>query len=507
MPLRNISRKVRACTRNGQCILTNAANPAPHATGGESSPALSTSPRYCVRCASALLPEHKFCPICGAAQPVAAEPSESEEAMLRRRLGGTVWTAPTEERAATSNPIFGTAMPPTHNPARKRKRRKKRWFKRPRVVVPLLLALIVVGVAGAVTYQARSVVDSVQEVSQIPPRITDSTAEDVPITGDPSTGTTTITEPATSSPIEFDTAPAQEALREAGVLPEADEGGVFGSFKDAAGDVSDLASGAAVAAGVKDPSKDAITILVMGVDARPGSAIDIGVRPDAIMVLHLDPVAGTCNGLAVPRDAYVTLPGYGQTKINHALMLGGVPYQRLVTEQFLGLKIDHYALIDFNGFKELVDAVGGVPITVPEQIDYNGTTLFQAGPQTFDGTQALMYARYRGEDDRDVGRVRRQQQLIRALISVAGSRSIASDVNGLLPALKEHIRTDLSPADLVALGDAYRADCGEGALALDVLQGDVIDPGTPDPIYQSNLTYVEIDQAVIDDKRATLLSN
>ncbi|MCO5220196.1 MAG: LCP family protein, partial [Thermomicrobiales bacterium] len=136
-------------------------------------------------------------------------------------------------------------------------------------------------------------------------------------------------------------------------------GGILDGLRGVGENVQDAVDGAAVAVGLKDPKTDPMTILIMGVDARPGQAIDIGVRPDALMVLRLDPESGTCRGLAIPRDSLVELPGYGETKINHALMLGGIPYEELVVELYLGIEIDHYALIDFTGFEDLVDAVGG----------------------------------------------------------------------------------------------------------------------------------------------------
>jgi LCP family protein required for cell wall assembly len=279
---------------------------------------------------------------------------------------------------------------------------------------------------------------------------------------------------------------------------------VLGGIKSAASGAGNLAKGAAVATGVTAPSNDALTILVMGVDARPGAPIDVSVRPDALMVLRLDPASGSCRGLAIPRDTLVELPGYGQTKINHALMVGGIPYQLLVVERFLGIAIDRYALIDFTGFQELVDAVGGVPVTVPQTITKNGQTLFAAGSQTFDGTQALAYARYRGGSDVDVGRGRRQQQIIRGLIGVAAGRDAVREVNRLLPALEEHIRTDLSPAELVAVAEHYRTTCAESELQLDSLQGNFQQIDAPDPIFKRPMTYNVVDPETIRSKVAAL---
>jgi anionic cell wall polymer biosynthesis LytR-Cps2A-Psr (LCP) family protein len=92
-----------------------------------------------------------------------------------------------------------------------------------------------------------------------------------------------------------------------------------------------------------------MTILLMGVDSRDGEAIDIGVRPDSLAVLHIDPENGSCRMLAVPRDSRAELPGYGYSKINHALAVAGIPYEMLVIEEYLGVELNHYALIDFAG--------------------------------------------------------------------------------------------------------------------------------------------------------------
>jgi LCP family protein required for cell wall assembly len=223
------------------------------------------------------------------------------------------------------------------------------------------------------------------------------------------------------------------------------------------------------------------------------------------MVLRLDPATGSCRMLAIPRDTRTELPGYGQTKVNHALLVGGIPYQRLVVERMLGIEIDRYALIDFVGFQKLVDAVGGVPVTVPTDVVANGQVLFAAGPQSFDGAQALAYARYRGGADVDVGRVRRQQQIVRGLVAVAGGRDAVRDVNGLLPAVEQHVRTDLSPAEMIAIGDRFRTRCTDQAIELDSLQGDTVPWDEPDPILKQPQDYNIVDPVTIQEKVAALM--
>jgi anionic cell wall polymer biosynthesis LytR-Cps2A-Psr (LCP) family protein len=186
-------------------------------------------------------------------------------------------------------------------------------------------------------------------------------------------------------------------------------------------------------------------------------------------------------------------------------MLVGIPYQQLVVEQFLDLKIDHYALVDFAGFQDLVEAVGGVSVTVPSELKSGETVLFEMGPQRFDGDDALAYARYRGGDDGDVGRVRRRQQIIRGLAQASVGRDFAAEINTLLPAVADHVRSDLGATDLVTLANQYRTACSEGSLELGTLQGSLYQPERPDPIYQQPIDYVQIDDAIVENKASKLI--
>ncbi len=323
--------------------------------------------------------------------------------------------------------------------------------------------------------------------------------------------------------MSFDTAPAvaaiaqaqQQSMQAAGD-PDAstnssvqrdesdnDADGFFGSLSQKGGQLRDAAQGAAIAAGLSDPKTAPVTILVMGVDARPGSAIDIGVRPDALMVLHLDPETGACRGLAIPRDSYVELPGYGMTKINHALMLGGIPYEQLVVENYLGIAIDHYALIDFTGFAELVDAVGGITIDVPPEL---ASPAVPAGVQTLDGETALLHARYRGGPDGDFGRIKRQQQIMRGLIAAANGRDLFAEATRLLSGLQDHIRTDMELSELVSLAETYQERCTVEGLDMDQIPGDVVYGPLIDPLFNLPLSYVVSDPADVREMVEQLLA-
>jgi polyisoprenyl-teichoic acid--peptidoglycan teichoic acid transferase len=167
------------------------------------------------------------------------------------------------------------------------------------------------------------------------------------------------------------------------------------------------------------------------------------------------------------------------------------------------LKLDHYVLIDFNGFQDLVDSVGGVTIDVPEGFVATDGTEFVAGEQKFSGKQALSYARWRGGADGDFGRIQRQQQIIRALIKRATSLDVLASINELLPAVEENLRTDFSPTEMASIAGDFQSRCTEETITLLNLEGG---GGTyDDPLLQMPLYYVIVDEAEIRRKVAALV--
>jgi LCP family protein required for cell wall assembly len=234
-----------------------------------------------------------------------------------------------------------------------------------------------------------------------------------------------------------------------------------------------------------------VNILLMGSDARPGEEIDEGVRPDALAVLHLDPDEGTCRLLSIPRDSRVEVPGYGMTKINHALMVGGIPLQRQTVEDFLDIEIDHYGLIDFVGAEKLFDAIGGVTVTNEYEFAM-GDHAFPAGEIELEGWRAVLFARYRGGPDGDFGRMRRQQDLIRSTIDQLTSEDLAPLIRTILPLLKDHIRTDLRVTELIALATTYQERCTAESMEMLALEGGV--GAAYDPLFNVELSYVIVDE-------------
>jgi LCP family protein required for cell wall assembly len=242
----------------------------------------------------------------------------------------------------------------------------------------------------------------------------------------------------------------------------------------------------------------------MGVDARPGEAIDIGVRPDSLMIVRLNPDTGSCHLLAIPRDTRTELPGYGLTKVNHALAVGGIPYQLQVVELLLGIEVDRYVLIDFTGFQQLVDAVGGVKITIAEGFTAANGTVFEPGELVLNGAQALAYSQWRGGPDGDFGRIQRQQQMLRALVAKAASLNIVRSIDELLPAVADHLRTDLSTTEMASIGTEYRDSCPENSIEMQRLEG--YGATYDDPLLMLPLYYIVVDEAEIRRRVEELLA-
>lgn len=169
------------------------------------------------------------------------------------------------------------------------------------------------------------------------------------------------------------------------------------------------------------------TILVLGTDARPPGSSDGNTseecfeqqskgenphdpcyegefRADTLMLIRAG--GGTFRKLSIPRDSYAEIPGAAPTKINAAFAYGGAALQIKAIEQFLGIQVDHVAIVDFTGFEDLIDAVGGVKVDVPVKLcaDISGgagggqggvSLRLHKGENTLDGEKALAYSRIR----------------------------------------------------------------------------------------------------------------
>jgi LCP family protein required for cell wall assembly len=223
----------------------------------------------------------------------------------------------------------------------------------------------------------------------------------------------------------------------------------------------------------------ALNILVMGSDSRAGAGNDIdgqteiGERSDTTILVHISADRKTVYGVSLPRDAMVarpdckddagkTVPGSDSIIFNDAYSVAGPTCTVAQVESLTGIYIDHYVTVDFNGFKGMVEAVHGVTVCIPEDVDdsAHGIT-FEAGTQELDGQQALNYVRERSSTpNADIGRMKRQQAFVASMINKvvsAGTLSRPTRVYSFLKAATGSVVTDPGLASLSKLANlAYQ---------------------------------------------------
>lgn len=186
---------------------------------------------------------------------------------------------------------------------------------------------------------------------------------------------------------------------------------------------------------VKGPGKN---ILLLGSDTRSGSeaAQVSGSRADSIMLAHIPANGKGVYLVSIMRDTWVNIPGYGAAKINAALNYGGISLQVATVENLLGIKIDHVAEIEFEGFKALVNSVNGVDVQVPFDFDINAWS-FKQGMQHMDGGAALAFVRARYPfADGDYQRVRNQRAFLRGLYSTMKAKGALDNVGSFQSAVE-----------------------------------------------------------------------
>lgn len=230
-------------------------------------------------------------------------------------------------------------------------------------------------------------------------------------------------------------------------------------------------------------AKDKATIMIMGVDERDD---DVG-RSDTLMIASIDPKTNQASLLSVPRDTRVKIKGHGFDKINAAYAYGKERLSQDTVENLLGVSIDHYIIINTKSFKKIIDAIGGIDIDVPKRMHYEdpwdddgGLIIdFQPGMQHMDGAKAVTYVRYRDEEG-DLGRIRRQQDFVRACMEKIVSPSIIPKLPAVIKEVMDSIETDLSFRQLLEFAGTLKESKNNG------LKTDMV-PGKP--LYIEGISY------------------
>ncbi|MFJ7991206.1 LytR family transcriptional regulator [Peribacillus frigoritolerans] len=199
--------------------------------------------------------------------------------------------------------------------------------------------------------------------------------------------------------------------------------------------------------------QEPFSMLMLGVDERDG---DKG-RSDTMIVLTVNPQKKSVKMLSIPRDTRTEIVGHGtQDKINHAFAFGGAKMSMDTIENFLDIPIDYYMKINMEGFKDIVDAVGGVTVQNDLDFTYEGVH-FAKGSINLNGEDALKYSRMRYDDPNgDYGRQSRQRAIIEAVIKEGASLSSLTKYDDVFDALSKNIQTNLTFDDMMDIQKNYR---------------------------------------------------
>ncbi|MFC6885887.1 MULTISPECIES: LCP family protein [Actinomadura] len=274
----------------------------------------------------------------------------------------------------------------------------------------------------------------------------------------------------------------------------------YGVYRNAMGNIAHEDTDALVGPNRPKKLNSAMNILLLGSDTREGANSEYGrsmkndpPRSDTMILLHLSPGGGQAMGISFPRDLMVPMPscttkGGGKTpaqsraQINGAFTAGGASCVVKTIEHLSDIKIDHFMQVDFNGFKAITSAVGGVPVCLPKDVNDRQSKLrLSRGRHTIKGATALAYVRNRHGlgDGSDTDRIKRQQKFMGALANKAMSAGVLSNPGkllGLVNATTKSLTTDndLTPPVMMKIASGMQG-MTSGKLRF------VTVPSAPDP--------------------------
>lgn len=239
----------------------------------------------------------------------------------------------------------------------------------------------------------------------------------------------------------------------------------------------------------KNVLEEPVNILLLGVDSNQ---TDQG-RSDTIMVVRLHPEDKSITVVSLPRDTYTEIVGKGyKDKINHSFVYG-VPTTLASVEKFFDIHIDHYATVDFKGFEKAIDELGGIEIDVEKRMKYRDVAGhldidLQPGLQILNGEQALGYARFRHDKQGDLGRIERQQVVIKSLLDKTTTIGSVNHIFDLMEIVGDHFKTDIPRTDMLKILATYRNVSSESLKSVTV-------NGRSDRFGEQNLWYYLVDEA------------
>ena len=193
-----------------------------------------------------------------------------------------------------------------------------------------------------------------------------------------------------------------------------------------------------------------INVLVMGVDSVEGTH-----RADTIFVLGINPSKSKVTMLSIPRDTRVLISGRAR-KINEVLPRYGEPALRALIEDLMQVKISRFVKVDFQGFINIIDALGGVEINIAKSMHYDDNwgklhIHFNKGLNKLSGKQSLNYVRFRADANADLGRIKRQQKFIKVLVQKMATPGFVVKLPTILKEAIKHVNTDFSLSEIFSI--------------------------------------------------------
>lgn len=197
-----------------------------------------------------------------------------------------------------------------------------------------------------------------------------------------------------------------------------------------------------------------INILVLGLDVGNGFKKGGYERTDTIFVASFDTKDEKASILSIPRDTRVQIPGRGIDKINAAHVYGGPDLTIKTVKELLGVPIHYYVKVNYEGFTQIIDELGGVEINIEQDMRYNDNAQnlhinISKGLQTLNGQKSLEYVRYRDYPNADIGRIAAQQKFISALAKKLLQPGLVFKIPRIAKILSNYIETNMSPMEIV----------------------------------------------------------
>ncbi|MGB8020616.1 MAG: LCP family protein [Candidatus Nanopelagicales bacterium] len=280
----------------------------------------------------------------------------------------------------------------------------------------------------------------------------------------------------------------------------------FWAYRSLNSNISTIDSGQGLGDVRPEKENESMNILAIGSDSRAGENAEIGGESpglaDTTLLVHLSADNSWATVVSIPRDSMVQMPECeradgttqpaGMRQFNSAYSTGGPVCVQRTIESLTGLRVDHFAVVDFQGFQAMVDAVGGVTVYIEDPIsDPNSKIYFKAGCQTLNGEQALDYVRVRhgAGDGSDTGRIARQQAFLASLMQKVTSAGVLTNPVALydfLDAATGSVTTDTGLGSIPAMASLAARVREIGLNRIDFLTV----PNEPYPPNRNRLQWV-----------------